>query len=112
MTRVEFTPEFKRDLRSLARRYPGIRSDLEPLIGAIQAGECPGARIQGTNRIVYKARAANSDSRKGRSGGYRVIYWVAEPDRAVLITVYSKSDQGDVPPERIRRIIAAVEAED
>lgn len=109
MVQVEFTPEFKRNLRSLAKRYAHIRSDLGPTVSALEAGENPGVQVRGTSEIIFKARAANSDSRKGRSGGYRIVYWVPEPDRIVLVTVYSKSDQGDVSPERIRRIIAETE---
>ncbi|MDI9586437.1 MAG: type II toxin-antitoxin system RelE/ParE family toxin [Acidobacteriota bacterium] len=109
--RIEFTSEFKRNLRSLAKRYPHIRSDLEPTVSALEAGENPGVLVRGISQIIFKARAANSDSRKGRSGGYRVLYWIPEPDRIVLVTVYSKSDQGDVSSERIRRIIAESETE-
>lgn len=29
---VEFTPEFKRNLRSLAKKYRRIRSDIQPVI--------------------------------------------------------------------------------
>ena len=31
---VEYTAEFKRNLRVLAKRYPHIRSDVQPLTGA------------------------------------------------------------------------------
>jgi mRNA-degrading endonuclease RelE of RelBE toxin-antitoxin system len=33
---VEFTPEFKRNLRTLARKYRKIRSDVKPIISEIQ----------------------------------------------------------------------------
>ena len=36
---VEYTPEFKRSLRKLARKYRSIRTDLEPVIKGLQAGE-------------------------------------------------------------------------
>ncbi len=32
---VEFTPEFKRNLRTLARKYRQIRSDVEPVINQL-----------------------------------------------------------------------------
>lgn len=35
---IEVAPEFKRSLRSLAKRYRNIRSDLQPIIDALQAG--------------------------------------------------------------------------
>ena len=30
--RVEYTPEFKRNLRALAKKYPHIHSDAQPVI--------------------------------------------------------------------------------
>ena len=42
---IALTPRFKKDLRELAKRYRSIRSDLQPLIEQLQAGETPGDRI-------------------------------------------------------------------
>ena len=36
---VEFTPEFKRNLRALAKKYRHIRSDVQPVMDALKAGE-------------------------------------------------------------------------
>ncbi len=47
-TEVEFTPEFKRNLRALARKYRNIRSDVKPVIGQIQKGDFIGDRIPRT----------------------------------------------------------------
>ncbi len=100
-----YTPEFKRNVRLLSRRYRHIRSDLMPILERIQAGETPGTQIPGVRFTVFKVRAKNSDARKGSRGGYRLIYYLPTPEQAVLITVYSKSDQADVSLQRIRQII-------
>jgi mRNA-degrading endonuclease RelE of RelBE toxin-antitoxin system len=104
---VVFTPEFKRNLRQLAKKY--IREDLEPIFDQVAAGTTPGDQISGVANEVYKVRVPNSDARKGKSGGYRIIYQVKPGDAIVLITVYSKSDQTDVTAAEIRRIIAGFE---
>ena len=44
---LEVSSEFKRNLRVLAKRYRSIRSDLEPVLAQLQAGECPGDQIAG-----------------------------------------------------------------
>jgi len=44
---VEYTPEFKRSLRKLARKYRSIRTDLEPVIKSLQAGQLVGDQITG-----------------------------------------------------------------
>jgi len=103
--RVEFTPEFKRNLRTLSKKYRHIRSDVQPVIEQLQAGEFIGDRIPGTQYAVFKARVKNSDISKGKSAGYRLIYQVASPTLAVLVTIYSKLDQADISARQIRQIM-------
>ena len=107
--RVEFTSEFKRNLRALSKKYRHIRSDLEPMIDRLLTGEIIGDRIAGTQYVVFKARVMNSDTVKGKSSGYRLIYQVKDIDSVVLITIYSKLDQSDISPVRIRQILAEFE---
>jgi mRNA-degrading endonuclease RelE of RelBE toxin-antitoxin system len=109
---IFFTPEFKRNLRQLAKKYPHIRADAQPVIDAVEEGECPGDRISGTRYQVFKVRARNSDARKGKSGGYGIIYQVKPQELIVLVTIYSKSEQADVSAAKIRRIIADFETTD
>lgn len=107
---VVYTPEFKRNLRRLARKYRHIREDIGPIIDQVATGGTPGDQITGVAYEVYKVRGPNSDARKGKSGGYRIIYQVKPAEAIVLITVYSKSDQADVSAAEIRSIIASHEA--
>jgi mRNA-degrading endonuclease RelE of RelBE toxin-antitoxin system len=50
-------------------------------------------------------RLQNSDAARGKSGGYRVIYYVKSADQAVLITISSKTDYADISAAEIARII-------
>jgi mRNA-degrading endonuclease RelE of RelBE toxin-antitoxin system len=102
---VEFAPEFKRNLRALAKKYRHIRSDVQPVIVQIEAGNFVGDRIPGTAYVVFKVRVQNSDIPKGKRSGYRLIYQVKTPTLALLVTIYSKLDQADISPEQIRRIL-------
>jgi mRNA-degrading endonuclease RelE of RelBE toxin-antitoxin system len=97
--------EFKAQIRILKKRYRQIRSDIQPLIVQLKNGETPGDQISGTGYTAYKVRAKNSDIRKGKSGGYRVIYQVLTSTIVVLLYVYAKSDQDDVAAADIRAII-------
>lgn len=106
---IALTPRFKRDLRELAKRYRSIRSDLQPLIEQLQAGEIPGDRIAGVKYQVFKVRLKNSNIQKGKSGGYRVIYYLKTAQAIVLATLYSKSDLSDVDNEIIEEAIAQYE---
>ena len=102
---VRYTEAFKRQLKRLSRRYRRIRDDVQPIIDHLQAGETPGARIPGVGHLLYKVRAPNTDASRGRSGGYRVIYYLCTPNEVLLITIYSKSDQSDIARDELMAII-------
>lgn len=106
---LEYTPEFKRAVRKLSRRYPSLREDLAQLIDQLQTGATPGDQLQGSHYTAFKIRVKNSDSQKGKSGGYRVVYYLKSLEKTVLVTLYSKADQSDIPPQDVRRIIEKYE---
>lgn len=107
---ITFTPEFKRNLRQLAKRYHHIKSDLQPILDQLASGSHPGDQVPGVRFEVFKVRAPNSDASRGKSGGYRLIYWIKSESEVVLVTVYSKSDQSDIAPEEIRQCILNFDA--
>ena len=107
---IDLTPRFQKDLRTLAKRYRRIRSDLQPLIDQLQAGELPGDQVSGMKLTIFKVRLKNSDIQKGKSAGYRVIYYLKAQDRIILVTLYSKSDQPDVALETIKQALSQYEA--
>ncbi|GCL35360.1 hypothetical protein N9414_12041 [Sphaerospermopsis reniformis] len=111
LIQIALTPRFQRDLRELAKRYRSIRSDIQPLIEQLQTGETPGDRISGLKYQVFKVRLKNSNIQKGKSGGYRVIYYVKTAQAIILTTIYSKSDISDVSNEIIEEAIAKYEEE-
>jgi len=103
--RVEYTSEFKRNLRALAKKYRHIRSDVQPVIGRLQTGEVIGDQVPGTRYSIFKVRVRNSDIQKGKRFGYRLIYHFKTPRSIILVTIYSKLDQADISAEQIRRIL-------
>jgi mRNA-degrading endonuclease RelE of RelBE toxin-antitoxin system len=108
---ITFTPEFKRNLRQLAKKYRHIKSDVQPIIDQLAGGSKPGDQVPGVRYEVFKVRAKNSDAQRGKSGGYRVIYYVKTESERVLVTVYSKTEQADIAPAEIRQIILDLETE-
>ncbi len=106
---VNLTPQLRKDLKDLAKRYRSIRKDLQPLIQELQSGNTPGDRIQGLNYQVFKVRLKNRDIQKGKSAGYRVIYYLQTQTGIVLVTIYSKSDLSDVSDRTIEQAIRQYE---
>ncbi len=106
---IDYTPEFKRNLRALAKKYRHLRSDTQPVFNQLQGGEIIGDQIPGTHYTVLKVRIANSDIQKGKRSGYRLIYHLKSPSQINLVTIYSKLDQSDVSAEQIPRILKEFE---
>jgi mRNA-degrading endonuclease RelE of RelBE toxin-antitoxin system len=106
---IDLTPRFQKDLRTLAKRYRRIRSDLQLLINQLEAGDLPGDQVSGMKLAIFKVRVKNSDIQKGKSSGYRVIYYLKAQDRIILVTIYSKSDQPDIDIETVRQAISQYE---
>ncbi|WP_366930893.1 hypothetical protein [Microcoleus sp. bin38.metabat.b11b12b14.051] len=50
---ILFSDEFKARLRTLAKRYRSIQSDLQPLIHELQAGNLIGDKIVGTGYTTF-----------------------------------------------------------
>ncbi|MEL6786537.1 MAG: type II toxin-antitoxin system RelE/ParE family toxin [Cyanobacteria bacterium J06607_15] len=106
---ILLTPRFQQDLRKLAKRYRSIRRDLTPFLDQLQQGKTPGNRISGNRYQVIKVRLKNSDIKKGKSAGYRVVYYLKAQSAIILVTIYSKSDATDISNKVIEEIIQTFE---
>jgi mRNA-degrading endonuclease RelE of RelBE toxin-antitoxin system len=106
---VEAAATFNRNLRTLAKKYRSIRNDIQPVIAQLERGELPGDQISGIGYEVFKLRVRNSDIQKGKSGGYRLIYYVKTAIGIILLTIYTKSEQADIAADDIKSIIAEYE---
>lgn len=96
---------FLRELRQLRKSFGHIDRDLELLIDPLERGETPGDRLQQLAPCtVYKVRLANRDAQRGKSGGYRVLYYVQTEVEIVLLAIYSKSVQADIANETVRSV--------
>ena len=81
---IYLTSRFKKDISKLAKRFRSIRQDLAPLIDQLQGGETPGDLISGVKYQIFKVRLKNSDIQKGKSAGYRILYYVKKETKNVL----------------------------
>jgi hypothetical protein len=66
--------------------------------------------VKGTHG-VRKARVADPDSPRGKSGSYRYLYlYLEHADRIHLLYLFSKGEQADLSPDQ-KRIMAAFSQE-
>lgn len=102
---ILYTPHFKRDVRNLVKKYPQLQKDITPILEKLAMGELVGDCLQHINYTVYKVRIKNSNNHKGKSAGYRIIYYAVQYEKIVLLSIYSKSAQSDIDNKTICKII-------
>lgn len=103
---VEFSAFFEKELKRLHRKYPSVVDEVATLVEQLEQGTLPGDEIPNVaGYAVYKVRLPNPSARKGKSGGFRVIYYARRTNFIGLITIYSKSEQTDISPEKIRLLV-------
>ena len=106
LIQIDTTIKFQKKIKSLDKKYPNVRDDIRPIIELLQVGNLPGDRVCGLDLEIYKVRVKNSNNHKGKSAGYRLIYYVKTIDRIILVTIYSKSEQADIDASEIDQIIS------
>jgi len=110
-TKVDIHPRFRKQTRRLRRRFALIHRDLRPLFQRLRNDERPGQLVPGVGYTVYKVRLPNLAARRGKSRGFRVIYYAQLSDRVFLITIYSKTEQNDISVAEIRDLVTEAEQE-
>lgn len=86
--RVLVLPSFSLNLKKLAKKYKNIKIDLQNLTKKLSDNPKLGILLHSN---CYKLRIANSSIKKGKSGGFRVIYYFLDKHNNIyLMSIYSK----------------------
>ena len=104
-TLVRSTGRFDNESRRLIRKYRSLRNELDLLKAQLQQGDRPGDRLVGIGYEAYKVRLPNRSARRGKSGGFRVIYQERSGRLVLLLLIYSKTERADIPDDVVIRII-------
>ncbi|MCY3832463.1 MAG: hypothetical protein OXG85_05570 [Chloroflexi bacterium] len=104
-TLVESTGRFDNESRRLIRKFRSLRNELDLLKSQLQQGDRPGDRLTGIGYKAYKVRLPNRSARRGKSGGFRVIYQERSGQLVLLLLIFSKTERGDIPNDVIIRVI-------
>jgi mRNA-degrading endonuclease RelE of RelBE toxin-antitoxin system len=105
---IERLPAFDKAMGELQERFPHAETDI---LEEFKAGPPQMADpLPAYGRKLWKARAGSKDLKRGKSGGFRIIYyWDKElPNYCVLGTAYFKGDQENLPPNEIVRLYASL----
>lgn len=107
-TKIEATHRFLKDMRNLAKKYPSVVDEVEKLSEGLKQDERPGDQIPNLDFEVYKVRLPNRSAKRGKSGGFRVIYYLKLVDYIVLLRIYSKTQQEDITLDAIQQALEDV----
>ena len=104
--KIEATPDFARELKHLAKRYPSMKDDYRDFLDALRKSPFMGEPL---GKHLRKVRFPIASKAKGKSGGARVITHtvLVESDGAdiTLVTIYDKSDQANISNRELRKLM-------
>lgn len=97
---VEVSPEFKRDIKPLVKKYHTLKQSVENLAKALIENPYLGVSY---GNGVFKVRLADKSKGSGKSGGFRVLYYhleITNTGITILLTnIYDKSEMGTIRKE-------------
>lgn len=104
--KIEATPDFARDLKKLAKRYPSLKDDYRDFLDSLRKSPLQGEPL---GKHLHKVRFPIASKAKGKSGGARVITHtvLVETDGAdiTLVTIYDKSDQASITDKELKKLM-------
>jgi len=99
MYKVLLTQNFKKEAKSLIKKYASIREELAKLGENLAENPTSGTPL---GKDCYKVRLAIKSKNKGKSGGARVITYVISSEKeVVLLTIYDKNIKADLRPSEL-----------
>jgi mRNA-degrading endonuclease RelE of RelBE toxin-antitoxin system len=102
---VNLSARIEKDIKHLKRKYPLVLKGVKDITTKLEEGQRPGDKIPNVGYDVYKVRLANPSARRGKRGGFRIVYYAQVADTLVLLTMYSKTEQADISTEELQQII-------
>ena len=97
------TPQFNKSVKKLFKRYKLISKDLAILEKELEDNIHSGISI---GNGCFKIRVKNSSIPIGKSGGFRVIYFLRREEKIYLLEIYSKSDLENIEDKKLIEILS------
>ncbi|MEM9954001.1 MAG: type II toxin-antitoxin system RelE/ParE family toxin [Chloroflexota bacterium] len=112
--KFQVTKRFERSVKKLKKRYPKITKDIATAFEEIENNPEAGMIIP-DDFGIRKIRVASTDMKRGKSGGYRLLYKLINDDEdlfAAVLFIYAKSDQETVSDSILELLDEDTENED
>ncbi|MDE5585548.1 MAG: addiction module toxin RelE [Muribaculaceae bacterium] len=103
---ISTVPDFDREVKRLAKKYKSLRTDLIRFQEELKQNPFSGVEILPG---VRKIRLAITAKGKGKSGGARIIYFIAVSDTEsgdiILLYIYDKSESPNIQTDYLKTIL-------
>ena len=100
---VATIPNFGKELKKLAKKYPSLKEDFSSLIQTLQKNPFQGTPL---GKNCFKIRMAISSKGKGKSGGARIITFVKITETTVfLLSIYDKSGKETIKDSELKELL-------
>ena len=104
--KIEATPNFAKELKPLAKKYPSLIKKIRALEEKLKQQPTSGISL---GKNCYKIRLAIASKGRGKSGGARIItYIVIDKETVFLVSIYDKSEQGDINETDLQNILKQI----
>jgi mRNA-degrading endonuclease RelE of RelBE toxin-antitoxin system len=104
--RIVLTRPFKGSVKKLTKRYSHVKEDVRTAVEVLLQTPSLGVVIPGGSG-VRKLRVRNTDLQKGKSAGYRLLYYVVDEPTGIiyLLLLYAKSDRSDITRRELEELL-------
>lgn len=108
---VVTTPKFEKDIKHYKKKFKSVADDVDEIVeelekGNLQGTVVPNLEMKDNENNILKVRIANSDTKSGKSNGYRLIYYAEKSDGTIyLLTLYYKKEKENITNKEIQELI-------
>jgi len=96
---------FKLSVKKLEKRFPSVKKDVRLAVEVLLENPELGVLIPDSSG-VRKLRLRNSDMKRGKSGGYRLLYLFDETAESIsFLLLYAKSDRENITQHEIQQLL-------
>jgi mRNA-degrading endonuclease RelE of RelBE toxin-antitoxin system len=100
---------FKRDAKPLAKKYKTLRSSIDTLAEALIKNPYLG---ESYGNDIYKIRLADESKGTGKSGGFRIMYYLLKKTDAgieiILMSIFNKSERSTIKKEQAIKLLKEI----
>jgi mRNA-degrading endonuclease RelE of RelBE toxin-antitoxin system len=96
-------PKFEKELKSLAKKYPSLKSEFIALVYSLKVQPDQGF---GLGNNCFKIRLAISSKGKGKRSGARIIsFFKISSTTIYLLTIYDKSEKENITDKELEDLL-------